>query len=125
MTGPIVKGVVLAAVSAIAFGLTTPVIAWAGRSAGPLEVAALLYAGAAAAALLMRLIGRRSGGSLVRGDAIRVIAIAVSRAAVAPVLLAWGLARAGATAGSLVLNLEAVLTVLLAWTIYREPIASA
>lgn len=52
----------------------------------------------------------------------RVIAIAIAGAAVAPTCLAWGLSRAGATAGSLVLNLEAVLTVLLAWAIYREPL---
>ena len=120
MNGPIAKGVVLAAASAVAFGLTTPVIAWAGRSTGPLVIAALLYAGAAGAALLMRALGRASGTSLRRTDAVRIIGIAIAGAAVAPVCLAWGLARAGATAGSLVLNLEAVLTVLLAWVIYRE-----
>jgi drug/metabolite transporter (DMT)-like permease len=43
-------------------------------------------------------------------------------AGVAPTLLAWGLQRAGGTAGSLLLNLEAVFTALLAWLVYREPI---
>ncbi|MCX5745860.1 MAG: EamA family transporter, partial [Proteobacteria bacterium] len=62
----------------------------------------------------------RSGSSLRRADAARLVAIAIAGAAIAPTCLAWGLARAGATAGSLVLNLEAVLTVLLAWAIYRE-----
>ena len=37
-------------------------------------------------------------------------------------MLAWGLQRAGATTGSLLLNLEAVFTVLLSWSLYREPI---
>ncbi|MDQ3340843.1 MAG: DMT family transporter [Myxococcota bacterium] len=122
MLSPIATGVLLALGSAIAFGLTTPVIAWAGRDAGPLTTAALLYTGAVIAALAMR-IGPRSGGSaLGRRDLPRILAIAIAGAAVAPVCLAWGLARAGATAGSLVLNLEAVLTVLLAWMIYREPL---
>ncbi len=119
MRSPIATGVLLAIGSAVAFGLTTPVIAWAGAALGPLTIAALLYAGAALAALAMR-SGVRGGAPLVRADLPRIVAIAVAGAAVAPVLLAWGLLHAGATAGSLVLNLEAVLTVLLAWIIYRE-----
>lgn len=39
-------------------------------------------------------------------------------------MLAWGLQRTGATAGSLLLNLEASFTVLLAWLFYREPVGS-
>ncbi len=122
MNRPIAKGVLLAIASAIAFGSTTPVIAWAGRSAGPLTIAALLYAGASGAAMIMRIRAPASGTRLVRRDAVRVVGIALAGAAVALTLLAWGLSRAGATAGSLVLNLEAILTVLLAWLIYREPI---
>jgi drug/metabolite transporter (DMT)-like permease len=122
MARPIITGVVLAIGSALAFGLTTPVVAWASRDAGPLTVAALLYAGAAAVAVLMRALRRRSGGALRRSDAPRIIVIAIAGAAVAPVCLAWGLSIAGATAGSLVLNFEAVLTVGLAWLFYREPL---
>jgi len=117
---PIAAGVLFALASAVAFGLTTPVIAWAGRDLGPLTTAALLYAGAALAAGAMRLRSRSTGGPLRRGDLPRIVGIAIAGAAIAPAFLAWGLARAGATAGSLVLNLEAVLTVLLAWAIYRE-----
>jgi drug/metabolite transporter (DMT)-like permease len=43
-------------------------------------------------------------------------------AGLAPTLLAWGLQHAGATAGALLLNLEAVFTVALARAFYREPI---
>ncbi len=113
----------LAAASALAFGVTTPAIAWAGHDAGPLTTAALLYAGAAITAVAMR-VGRRrrTGERLRRADARRIVAIAIAGAAVAPVCLAWGLSRTGATAGSLVLNLEAVITVVLAWMLYREPL---
>jgi len=40
------------------------------------------------------------------------------------VLLAWGLQRTGATIGALLLNLEAVFTVVLARVVYREPIGT-
>ena len=122
MKAAIANGVLLAAASAVAFGATTPLIAWAGRSVGTVTIAALLYTGAATTALLMRIGGRRSGQSLGRSDLPRIVGVAIAGAVIAPVCLAWGLVRAGATAGSLVLNLEAVLTVVLAWLIYREPL---
>jgi drug/metabolite transporter (DMT)-like permease len=106
----------------VAFGLVTPLVAWAGHDVGPLTTAALLYAGAAATAVLLRLFVRRSEAPLRRSDGPRLIAIALAGGALAPTLLAWGLQRAGATAGSLLLNLEAVFTVLLAHLFYREHI---
>jgi drug/metabolite transporter (DMT)-like permease len=51
-----------------------------------------------------------------------LIAVALFGAGIAPTLLAWGLQRAGATTGALLLNLEAVFTVLLARIVYRESI---
>lgn len=119
---PISAGVTLAALAAIAFGVATPVIAWAGRDIGPLATAALLYLGAALAALAIGRFSRRSEMSVRRSDAPRLLAVAVAGGALAPSLLAWGLQRAGATAGSLLLNLEAVFTVLLARAVFHEPI---
>jgi drug/metabolite transporter (DMT)-like permease len=116
------SGVLLAVLAAVAFGLVTPLVAWAGHDVGPLTTAALLYAGAAATAVLLRLFVRRTEAPLRRSDAPRLIAIALAGGALAPTLLAWGLQRAGATAGSLLLNLEAVFTVLLAHLFYREHI---
>ena len=119
---PIAAGVVLAVVAAIAFGVTTPIVAWAGRALGPFSTAALLYAGAAAASLLSRWFASTSQAPLRRGDLGRVLAVALIGGALAPTLLAWGLQRSGATLGALLLNLEAVFTVLLARAVYREPI---
>src|SRR5262249_18720781 len=48
--------------------------------------------------------------------------VAVVGGALAPTLLAWGLQRSGPTIGALLLNLEAVFTVLLARACFREPI---
>jgi drug/metabolite transporter (DMT)-like permease len=122
---PIARGVLLAVAAALAFGATTPVIAWLGRGVGPFATAALLYGGAAAAALVMRLGGGTrgtTGAGLKRSDAPRVAVVAVVGAAVAPVLLAWGLQRSGALVGSLLLNLEAVFTVALARMVFGEPV---
>jgi drug/metabolite transporter (DMT)-like permease len=119
MRSPIATGVTFAVLAAIAFGLTAPVVAWAGHGVGPLATAALLYAGAAAAAIAWP---GRGGEPLRRGDLARLVAIAAVGAAAAPSLLAWGLQRAGATTGALLLNLEAVFTVLLARAVYREAI---
>ncbi len=122
----IVTGVTLAAAAALAFGATLPIVAWAGRSVGPWTTAAALYAGAALAALLLVFLSARrsasAGSNLQRSDLLRVIAVATMGGAVAPTLLAWGLQRSGAAVGSLLLNLEAVFTVLLARAFFREPI---
>jgi drug/metabolite transporter (DMT)-like permease len=117
------RGVGLALLAALAFGATTPLVAWAGAWVGPFATAALLYAGAASSSLVLRLV-RSSGGPLARRDVARVVAIAVAGAAIAPVLLAWGLQRTGATIGALLLNLEAVFTVALARLVYREPVGA-
>jgi drug/metabolite transporter (DMT)-like permease len=119
---PIAAGVLLAVVAAIAFGVTTPIVAWAGHGLGAFTTAALLYGGAAVAAIGARVLAGTSDAPLRRSDRARVIAVALVGAALAPTLLAWGLQRAGATIGSLLLNLEAAFTVLLARAVYREPI---
>ena len=119
---PIAAGVALAVVAAVSFGATTPVVAWAGRGLGPFSTAALMYGGAALIALALRRRHADRGARLRRADRARLIAIAVVGAAVAPVLLAWGVQRAGATVTALLLNLEAAFTVMLARLWYREVI---
>jgi drug/metabolite transporter (DMT)-like permease len=67
-------------------------------------------------------VSRQRRAPLARGDARRVVAVAIIGAAIAPALLAWGLQQTGGLVGSLLLNLEAVFTVALARLVYREPI---
>lgn len=104
------------------FGLSAPVIVWAGRGVGVLATACLLYAGAALVGHGSRLVRRDRTFTLGRSDAPRLAAIAAFGSAIAPVLLVVGLQRAGALTGSLLLNLEAVFTVILAVVIRREMI---
>lgn len=121
-TSPIRRGVLLALIAACAFGITTPLVGWAGRGVGVFTTAALLYAGAAAAALALRAVAGRTDAPLRRTDLPRVVAVALVGDALAPVLFAWGLQRAGSTIGALLLNLEAVFTVVLARAVHAEPI---
>ena len=71
------RGVLLAIAAAVAFGVTTPIVAWASR--GTFATAALLYGGAALAALLLRPFSK--GEPLRRSDAPRVVLVAVVGAA--------------------------------------------
>jgi len=119
---PIGVGTGLAALAALSFGVTTPIVERAGRGLGALSTAALLYAGACLSSLLLGRLARSSGAALRRSHVKRLLLVALFGAGVAPTLLAWGLQRVGATAGSLILNLEAVFTVVLAWWIYNEPL---
>jgi drug/metabolite transporter (DMT)-like permease len=118
----IISGAGAALLAALSFGVTAPLIARAGQHVGPLTIAALLYAGAAASSLLPRSSASSAGAPLERAHAWRLLAMAIVGAGLAPTLLAWGLRRTGGVTGSLLLNLEAPFTVLIAWLIYREPI---
>ncbi|MBK7976440.1 MAG: EamA family transporter [Deltaproteobacteria bacterium] len=121
-TSPLASGVTLALASAVLFGMTTPIIGRVGRGLDPLTTASLLYAGAAVGALALRVTSRAAGRRVTRASLPRLLVVSLFGAALAPGLLAWGIADAGATAASLVLNLEAIVTVLLANLVFSEPI---
>jgi drug/metabolite transporter (DMT)-like permease len=82
----------------------------------------LLYLGSVVGGLMMRLGSHERGPRITRQTLPRLALVALLGAAIAPVCLAWGLPRVGATTGSLLLNLEAPFTVLLARVLYREPL---
>ena len=112
----------LAVLAAVAFGAVVPLTQRAGHQVGPFFTAALLYGGACGFAGATALATRRVRRvALRRGDTARVVVVAVLGAAVAPTLLAWGLQRVAGTTAALLLNFEAVFTVLLARAIWREP----
>jgi drug/metabolite transporter (DMT)-like permease len=114
---PALRGTLLALVSAVAFGVTTPLVQRLGKGVGSFATAALLYAGAAMVGVATR---SRGESGVKRVHLTRVVAVAVLGAGVAPVLLAWGLARTSGTAASLMLNLEAVFTIVLARILWGE-----
>jgi drug/metabolite transporter (DMT)-like permease len=116
---PALRGAAFALLAATLFGISTPLVQRFGAGVGAFATASLLYAGAAAVGLLSR---RRveHEARLVRGDLIRLLAMAAFGAVVGPVALAWGLQRTSGTGASLMLTHEALFTALLAWLLYRE-----
>jgi drug/metabolite transporter (DMT)-like permease len=119
MSSPALKGGGFALLAAVLFGLSTPLVQHAGQGLGAFTTAALLYAGAAAAALAMRLPPEREA-RLRRSDLPRMVAMAGFGAVLGPVALAWGLQRTSGSSASLMLTLEALFTALLAWRLYGE-----
>jgi drug/metabolite transporter (DMT)-like permease len=118
---PLAKGSLLALAAAAAFGATTPLIQRSGRGVGPFTTAALLYVGAS----LYALRPRSSADSPLRSrDAGRLLVVALLGAVVAPVSLAWGLARTSGVTASLLLNTEAPCTVLFARVLWGERIGA-
>jgi drug/metabolite transporter (DMT)-like permease len=116
---PIAAGGALALASAALFGAATPLVQRFGRGVGPLTTAAALYAGAAIFSAGLR---RTHDAALARKDFARVVVVALLGAAVAPAALAWGLQRTSGVIASLLLNLEALFTVVLSWIVVREPL---
>lgn len=119
---PIARGVISAVAAAIAFGATTPLVQLWSQGAGAPSTAALLYLGAASVALSPH--ARTGETRLSRVWALRLFAIGAIGAFLAPTALALGLARTHGTTASLLLNVEAVFTVILGALVYREPISA-
>ena len=105
--------------AAVLFGLSTPLVQHFGRGLGAFTTAALLYAGAAAVAFLIRQPPEREA-ALRRSDSARILAMAGFGAVIGPVALAWGLQRTSGASASLMLTLEALVTAVLAWRLYGE-----
>lgn len=116
-SSPALRGSLVALLSAVAFGLTTPFVQKLAREAGPFATACLLYAGAAAVGLASR---SKAEARVARMHLPRIVGVAVAGALIAPSLLAWGLAHASGTAASLMLNLEGVFTLALARIVHAE-----
>jgi drug/metabolite transporter (DMT)-like permease len=116
---PALRGGLLALLAATLFGLSTPLVQRFGQGLGAFSTAALLYAGAAFVALWMRQPVELEA-KLQRSDLPRLLAMAGFGAVIGPVALAWGLQRTSGTSASLMLTLEALFTVVLAWRLYGE-----
>ncbi len=116
---PAFRGGVLALLAALLFGVSTPLVQFFGVGLGAFTTAALLYGGAAAMGTLLRQPVDMEA-RLRRSDLGRLLAMASFGAVIGPAALAWGLQRTSGTSASLMLTLEALFTVLLAWRLYRE-----
>jgi drug/metabolite transporter (DMT)-like permease len=106
---------------ALLFGATAPLVKLGAASAGALAAGALIYLGAAlAAAIGLAASGTRAEAPIRRPQLGALLATALVGGLVAPALLVLGLQRTNSASASLLLTLEAPLTVLLARLIYAE-----
>jgi drug/metabolite transporter (DMT)-like permease len=113
------RGVLLGLFAAVSFGVSAPLAKLLLDDVRPQMLAGLLYVGAF---LALSLVGRRSRSEarLRRADAPRMTLMIVAGGIVAPVLLLLGLERVTGATGSLLLNLEGPLTIVVGVALFRE-----
>jgi drug/metabolite transporter (DMT)-like permease len=115
----------LALGAALLFGLSAPAAKLLVGGVDPWLLAGLLYLGSGIGLALVRLAQRALGAprheaALAATDLPWLLGATVAGGIVGPVLLMFGLARGFASQSALLLNLEGVLTALIAWMVFRE-----
>ncbi len=116
------QAITAALAAALLFGASTPLAKQLLRDTSPVLLAGLLYLGSGIGLGAIRLFrdrGWRAPGLRRAEWAWLLLAIGFG-GVLAPLLLMLGLVRTPAASASLLLNLEAVLTALLAWIVFRE-----
>ncbi len=120
------RGAVMALGAAVLFGASAPFSKGLLAECGPLTLAALLYLGAGIGLLAARPRRRADGDrgrretALKTADAPLVAAAVLCGAILGPSLMMLGLQRVSAVTGSLLLNLEPPLTILIAVAWFGE-----
>jgi drug/metabolite transporter (DMT)-like permease len=119
-------GALLGLLAAGLFGVSAPLAKVLLGSVPPVLLAGLLYLGAAAGLWVYRAVkGVTPEAPLSRADSGRLGVVVLAGGIVAPVLMLLGLEQVTAMAGSLLLNLEAPFTVLLAVWVFGEHLGRA
>jgi drug/metabolite transporter (DMT)-like permease len=119
-------GAPLAIASAVLFGASTPFAKLLlGSGTTPWLLAGLLYLGSGVGLGIVQLARRffgmeRTDASLTRADLPWLGLIILSGGVVGPVLLMVGIASTTASSAALLLNLEGLATMAIAWIVFRE-----
>jgi drug/metabolite transporter (DMT)-like permease len=118
-------GILLELASAVLFGASTPFAKILLGSVDPWLMAGLLYIGAGLGLSVVHLSRRvlrlpTVEAPLRRPNMPWLIAVILFGGILGPLLLMFGLARADAAATSLLLNLEGLATMGIAWVVFRE-----
>jgi len=120
----------LALAAAALFGASTPFAKLLLGELPPLALAGLLYLGSGVGLLAVLVLRRRSAkgeagskeAALTGRDYAWLAGAVIAGGVIAPVLLLWGLSGTGASEASLLLNLEGVITMLIAALLFREAV---
>ena len=120
-------GIPLALLSAALFGASTPFAKLLLGAADPWVMAGLLYLGAGIGLAAVRLartgLGPTAAEAPLRRADLPWLALVILAGGVAgPLLLMLGLARSDAASASLLLNLEGLATLGIAWLAFRESV---
>jgi drug/metabolite transporter (DMT)-like permease len=121
------NGIRDALLAAVLFGLSAPIAKILVGSVSPQALAGLLYIGSGIGLTILALFrsGSARASAGLRASDIPFLTAAIAFGGIAaPVLLMFGLQRTPASGASLLLNLEAVFTVVIAWAVFRENINS-
>lgn len=115
-------GITEALAAALLFGASTPLAKLLLRDASPILLAGLLYLGSGLGLSAVRLVRDRGWRMppMARDEWLWLLLAIACGGVLGPVLLMCGLALTTAASASLLLNLEAVLTALIAWIVFRE-----
>jgi len=113
-------GIAYALLSAVLFGVSAPLAKLLLGAISPWLLAGLLYLGSGLGLGLVRLLRRSNEAGLGWRDLPWFGLAVLAGGVVGPVLLVFGLARTTAAEASLLLNLESVLTLALAWIVFKE-----
>src|SRR4051812_4948819 len=118
-------GPAFALAAAALFGASTPFAKLLVGQIDPWLLAALLYLGSGVGLAVVLSLREVFGiapaeASLRRADVPWLIAIVASGGIAGPVLLMLGLTQTQAASAALLLNLEAIFTLIIAWTVFRE-----
>lgn len=113
-----------ALIAAALFGASTPLAKILVGTLSPVMLAGLLYLGSGIGLAVVRLLRDRGfkPSGLERAHWPWLLGAIFFGGIIAPVALMYGLSRTSGSAASLLLNLETVLTAVIAWTAFRESV---
>jgi drug/metabolite transporter (DMT)-like permease len=114
------RGAAFGLSAAVLFGASAPLTKLLLPTVSPLLAAAILYLGAGLALSVWSLIARTGEARLRRADLPILLGIILTGGILGPVLMLVGLGRLSGLSASLLLNLEAPSTMLIAILVFRE-----
>lgn len=113
-------GIAYALISAAMFGASAPIAKLLLGEMSPWLLAGLLYLGSGLGLAALRLFHRGKEAGLARADIPWLAGAILAGGICGPVLLMFGLAQTAASSAALLLNLESVLTLGIAWVVFKE-----
>jgi drug/metabolite transporter (DMT)-like permease len=129
MTSSRRRGAAYGLTAAALFGVSPPLAKLLLPEAGPILMAGLLYLGAGLGLLVFEALfyhgseASRREAQVGPSDRWLLVAIVLAGGVLGPVFMLWGLQHVSAVLASLLLNLEAPLTIGLAVVLFREHLA--